>query len=153
MHDGSNYLQQEEGLSVESYYLNGASVFIFFKKKKIFLYFFRFRFLWYQWPLPCIMYCETPWKQTPYTWFAVCLTFIEGTEYKQLQSTFSSRSVKYAACLCVRLFILVQRAVLAFIVTCFSLALFLYLKQPILQGSWWWLCLTHCILISPKAEV
>jgi hypothetical protein len=102
--------------------------------------------LWYQWPLPCIMYCETP-----YTWFAVCLTFIGGTEYKHLQSTFSSRSVKYATCLCSLLFTPLHTAVLAFIVTCFSLAPFLYLRQPVLQDSWWWLCLTHCLFISHKA--
>jgi len=115
--------------------------------------FFRLRCLWYQWPLPCIIYCETPWKQTPYTRFGVCLTFIEGREYKYLQRTFSSRSVNYAACLCARIFIPVHRAVLAFIVTCFILTPFLYLRQPTLQDSWWWLCLTHRIIISHKTEV
>jgi len=127
--------------------------FQFFFLEKGFSLFFLLRCLWYQWPLPCIIYCETPWKQTPYTWFAVCLTFIEGREYKHLQSTFSSRSVKYAACLCARLFIPVHRALLSFIVTCFSLPTFLYLRQPILQDSWWLLCLANCIFISHKAEV
>lgn len=90
-------------------------------KKKDFPLFFCLRCFWYQWPLPCIIYIvKHPESKHP-THDSECLTFIEGREYKHLQRTFSSRSVKYAACLSARIFIPVHRAVFAFIVTCFNL--------------------------------